>query len=466
MNFKRKTSCYLRFFLILFLVSSCNSKKETNSQNFEKLTADFITPADDNTVWCYWYWINDDISKNGITKDLLAMKKAGIGGALIGNINPARKDGKVPMLSEEWWSHMAHAVVEGKRIGVDIGVFNCPGWSQSGGPWVDAEKAMRYLTYSETKVLGGKAVSIKLAQPEKEFQDTHTFAFKTSNIEKKNTQHILTKITTNWQDVNLPKNAPILWIHRTMPEMDIYFITNQSDKQLDLSPVFRVDKTMQPQLWNAISGEMRALPDYEVTATGIKVPLKMQAAQSWFVVFTDKDNNTEVKPAYTKNFPEYKKLKTIKAPFKVDFLNKEIAPKAPVVFNTLTDWRESDNEQIKYYSGSAVYKTSFNIDKLPENEDVCINLGKLFVMAKVKLNGKYIGGVWVAPYRLNISDVLKKGENELEVEVVNLWRNQLIKDKQRPKDEKYTWLVTDEITEKSTIQSSGLLGPVVIETIK
>ena len=115
-------------------------------------------------MWCYWYWINDDISKDGITKDLEAMKKAGIGGALIGNINPAHEDGKVPMLSEDWWSHMVHAVVEGKRIGVDIGVFNCPGWSQSGGPWVDYTKAMRYLTYSETKVSGGKKLSIQLTK--------------------------------------------------------------------------------------------------------------------------------------------------------------------------------------------------------------------------------------------------------------------------------------------------------------
>ena len=92
-------------------------------------------------------------------KDLEAMKAAGIGGALIGNINPSEKDGKVPMLSEDWWSHMVHAVNEGKRIGVDIGVFNCPGWSQSGGPWVKPEMAMRYLTYSEISVAGGKTVT-------------------------------------------------------------------------------------------------------------------------------------------------------------------------------------------------------------------------------------------------------------------------------------------------------------------
>ena len=65
----------------------------------------------------------------------------------------------------------------------------------------------------------------------------------------------------------------------------------------------------------------------------------------------------------------------------------------------------------------------------------------------------------MAPYRLNVTDAIKKGKNQLEIEVVNLWRNQLIKDKQRSEDEKYTWLVTDDIKSKSKLQSSGLLGP-------
>ena len=73
-------------------------------------------------------------------------------------------------------------------------------------------------------------------------------------------------------------------------DMDIYFISNQSDETIDLSPVFRVDKKLKPQLWDAVSGEIRDLANYEITATGIKVPLTMEAAQSWFVVFTKDDN--------------------------------------------------------------------------------------------------------------------------------------------------------------------------------
>jgi hypothetical protein len=125
--------------IVLFQFSSFGGQ-------YEKLVSDFKTPTEDNHLWCYWYWINDDISKEGISKDLAAMKQAGIGTAFIGNINPPEKDGKVTLFSDLWWECMVHAVNEGKRLGVDIGTFNCPGWSQSGGPWVKPEMAMRYLT--------------------------------------------------------------------------------------------------------------------------------------------------------------------------------------------------------------------------------------------------------------------------------------------------------------------------------
>ncbi|MCP4311947.1 MAG: hypothetical protein GY790_11845 [Bacteroidetes bacterium] len=163
--------------LAALVIVQCTRPEEISSADFDKIQTGFITPTDSNTLWCYWYWIGDDISKEGITKDLEAMKEAGIGAAFIGNINPALKDGKVPMLSEDWWDHMVHAVNEGKRIGVDIGSFNCPGWSMSGGPWISSEKAMRHLVYSEAVVEGGKKVEIELLQPEAEFQDLYVLAF-------------------------------------------------------------------------------------------------------------------------------------------------------------------------------------------------------------------------------------------------------------------------------------------------
>ncbi len=114
----------------------------------DPLVADFISPPAATQPRCYWYWMNGHISKNGLTKDLEAMKRVGIGEAYIGVI----KGGATKALTEEWWSMIDHAVREGTRLGVDIGLFNCPGWSQSGGPWVKPEQSMRYVVQSEKLV--------------------------------------------------------------------------------------------------------------------------------------------------------------------------------------------------------------------------------------------------------------------------------------------------------------------------
>ena len=217
-------------------------------------------------------------------------------------------------------------------------------------------------------------------------------------------------------------------------------------------------------MWDAITGEIRQLSEFVQTENGITVPTKLKSEQSWFVVFTNADAKN-IKSSYKTNFQEPEVIQTLNQPFTVDFSNKEIGPEKPVVFEELTDWAESNDERIKYYSGTAVYTTTFNMAALPENGEVFINLGNVSVMAEIKLNGEVVGGVWIAPYRLNISGLLKQGENTLEIEVANLWRNQMIKDKSLPEVEKYTWTVVDDIKEGEEPHSSGLLGPVTIETI-
>src|SRR5665811_1812954 len=126
---------FVAILFMTFFMTNCSNPERISPEKFKKIQTGFVTPADSNNVWCYWYWINDDISKEGITQDLEAMKEVGIGTALIGNINPQEVNGRVPLFSDYWWECMVHAVNEGKRIGVNIGSFNCPGWSQSGGPW-------------------------------------------------------------------------------------------------------------------------------------------------------------------------------------------------------------------------------------------------------------------------------------------------------------------------------------------
>jgi len=173
-----------------------------------------------------------------------------------------------------------------------------------------------------------------------------------------------------------------------------------------------------------------------------------------------------VSPSYKNNFPLLKPVSTIEGPFNVDFLNKAIGPAETQTFATLKDWAESENEKIRYYSGSAIYETTFTLETIPENNGLYLNLGNVEVIADLKINGKEAGGVWIAPYRLNVTDILKDGENELEIKVANLWRNRLIKDNMLPENERYTWTVINDIKKDEKPHPSGLLGPVTVEYIE
>jgi len=265
------------------------------------------------------------------------------------------------------------------------------------------------------------------------------------------------------KDVDIESDVPVLWTHRTMPGMEIYFLTNQGEEVINFTPSFRV-KGMKPQLWDAVTGEIRPLNEYSEEKGRTSLPVKMTAHQSWFIVFTN--NSENIGKGHNKNFPDIRQFQVVKEPWTVDFKNKEIGPESSVKFESLSDWTTSDNDKIKYYCGTAVYKTSFEVGSLPEAEELFINLGEVDVMASVKLNGNDIGGTWMAPYRLKVSDYLREGKNEIEIEVVNLWRNRLIKDKKLPKEERYTWHLVDDIKEGEELHPSGLIGPVTIERIE
>lgn len=264
------------------------------------------------------------------------------------------------------------------------------------------------------------------------------------------------------KDVDFQGKYPVLWTHRTMPGMEIYFLTNQSDQEVNLSPSFRVNG-MQPQLWDAITGTRRPLSEFNEKEGRTIVPINMKVNQSWFIVFSNSkiDNGS----TYDKNFPESTVVQTLDSPWTVDFKNKQIGPVEPVSFPKLTDWIKNDNEKIKYYSGTAVYKSTFKYNKNNSKQDIFIDLGKVGVMASVKINGIDIGTTWIAPYKLNINDSLKEGENTIEVEVVNVWRNRITGDKSLPQEKKTTWLLVDNITPEESLIPSGLMGPVTIQSI-
>lgn len=155
--------------IILFLLFFGANELFAQS-SFSMLQEQFKHLADGTRPGCFWYWLNDNVSKEGITKDLEAMQRVGIGKAFIGQIYDRRKEtdtppGTVKFMSDEWWQLLQWAVKEADRCNIEIGFFNGPGWSQSGGPWVKLSESMRYITSSEIEVKGGKLVDITLPYP-------------------------------------------------------------------------------------------------------------------------------------------------------------------------------------------------------------------------------------------------------------------------------------------------------------
>ena len=115
----------------------------------------------------YWFWMNGNISKVGITRDLEDMKRLGIRGFQMFQAGTGIVKGPVDYTSPEYVEMLRHAVRESGRLGLQFGMHNCPGWSSSGGPWLNdhPELSMQVLTWTETTVAGGQSVGIALPQP-------------------------------------------------------------------------------------------------------------------------------------------------------------------------------------------------------------------------------------------------------------------------------------------------------------
>ena len=270
-------------------------------------------------------------------------------------------------------------------------------------------------------------------------------------------QEVLDKLNIR-PDFFCKTNAPVLFIHRTLLDAEIYFLSNQQDKKITFDGEFRVSQELSPELWSAATGEIRRLSDFENTGDHTALQMELEGNESVFLVFRKNDKATEKK----NNFPVKETVYSVDTPWKVTFEAGKRGPEAPVVWSQLTDWMNSENDSIKYFSGQAVYETAFTLGELPQ-KSLYLDLGHVMVMAKVTLNGQYVGGVWTFPYRLNVTEYLKKGENKLEITVVNNWQNRLIGDQHLPEDQRPTWTTINPWKADSPLQSSGLLGPVEIQ---
>ncbi len=265
-------------------------------------------------------------------------------------------------------------------------------------------------------------------------------------------------------DCKLPEDHSVHFGHRTMSGAEVYFVSNQTNESKLVSPEFRVSG-YQPEIWNAATGFVRELPAYSQLENTTSVPLKLAPYESVFVVFRKKAGKAKAQ-GVDANYPEPTILADFNQVWKVQFDALQRGPEEPVIFDKLIDWTQSPDERIKYYSGTASYEQTFNIDVLPNTENIVLSLGDLTAMAKVYVNGKYAGGIWTPPYQLDLTDFVTQGENTLKLDVVNTWVNRLIGDLNLPADQRETWCPVNKYNANSPLQPSGLFGPVAVESVK
>ena len=132
--------------------------------DFSSLENGFLCPPDSARPGVYWYFMDGNLSKEAMTKDLESMKRAGIGHVVYLEVLMGAPRGQVDFLSDEWLDMFSHAVAECERTGINITLGVGPGWTGSGGPWVEARQSMLHLVVSSVEVSGGEKI-IHLPKP-------------------------------------------------------------------------------------------------------------------------------------------------------------------------------------------------------------------------------------------------------------------------------------------------------------
>jgi len=244
------------------------------------------------------------------------------------------------------------------------------------------------------------------------------------------------------------------YMHRAAPGMDIYFISNQLDSERHLAVSLRVNGRA-PELWDAVTGEIRAASGWRVNEGRTELPVELAGNGSVFVVFR--------RPGRPANFEGPARGNTVdrvlEGPWQVQFDPALDGPRGPVTFDELQDWSKSEDTAIRYYSGTAVYNKSFDWDM--RTGRVWLDLGRVADIAEVWVNGVNCGVAWTKPYRVEITKALRNGNNELRIGVTNTWANRLIGDHRLPEEKRVTWTNAPYRLDGNLVEA-GLMGEVKI----
>jgi hypothetical protein len=251
------------------------------------------------------------------------------------------------------------------------------------------------------------------------------------------------------QDTNL------FFVHRKLADGDLYWVNNRNARAENVDASFRVTGKAA-ELWHADTGVTEPA-SYSIANGRTTVPLRLEPNDAVFVVF----RRAAAAPSRTLPLPSETMLGTVQGNWNVAFQPDRGAP-ATISLDSLGSWHNHADTGVKYFSGTATYTKTF---QAPANwfragAKLWLDLGDVKNIAEVAVNGKPLGILWRAPFRVDVTSALKAGANTLEIKVTNLWVNRLIGDQQPDVTKKYTYTAQQFYRADSPLLPSGLLGPV------
>jgi hypothetical protein len=283
-------------------------------------------------------------------------------------------------------------------------------------------------------------------------------------------QEALAKVNINPDIIFQEDTESVYWHHRLAGNTDIYYFTNTQAIEKTLDLIFRV-KNKIPEIWNPDTGETTSAPLWNPLNEGTFMKLKLKANQSLFVVFQTTAGKEsfakEVRTALPDSTYEIAKngsgewMVKSRLPGRFDLVTSKGIKSAVVdavppginitgkwkvsfspavgdpfdaIFDELQSWTLSENDAIRYFSGTAVYSNTFKIPDGVTDASVILNLGTVKELASVTINGNFIRVLWHAPFKVDISKYIRKGENSVSIAVTNTWANRMLGDNTYPDD--------------------------------
>ncbi len=262
-------------------------------------------------------------------------------------------------------------------------------------------------------------------------------------------------------DTTYTRTSPdteVLFVHRTMPGADLYFVDNRSDRPIATEASFLVTGRAA-ELFHPDTGAV-APAAFRIAGGRTTVPLSLEPWGTVFVVFrhpTAETTHALPRTAETE-------LATLSGPWDLRFEDRTPKPEGEprtLRLNQLSSWSDSADPGVRYFTGHGLYTRRIEAPAgwFRTGMPVLLDLGDVRNLAEVTVNGKPLGIVWKRPFRVDVSSAMHPGENEVQIRVANLWVNRLIGDAQ-PDTQKVTFLTIHPYKANSPLVPAGLLGPV------